>query len=155
MERELEKEFSHIKVTRVSSWHDLGSFLDFDPETAKKNIEIGYLDAYKAFDKLDGKLYAFKKGELDRIMDDFGQTLMEECDRVYHHHPAVKLASEVYNRAERKNPKTAQDKFLAVLEGAMEEANLSFAEVYTLETVKEQLLSAQEETFSCGDWRRA
>ena len=147
-ERELEKEYSHIKVTRISSWHDLGSFLDFDPETAKKNIEIGYLDAYKAFDRLDGKLYAFKKGELERIWQDFGEKLMAECDSVYHRHPSVKIASEVYNLAERKHPKTQQDKFLAVLEGAMVEADLSFAEVYTLEMVKEQLLSAQEEIFS-------
>ncbi|MBE6877837.1 MAG: patatin-like phospholipase family protein [Ruminococcaceae bacterium] len=146
-ERPLEEEHSHIKITRVESWHSLGSFLDFNPESAKRNIELGYLDAYKAFGKLEGKAYAFKLGELDKIYADFGMFLMERCEEVYHRHTPVKLAAEVYNRTERKNPKTMTDRFLAVLEGALEAADAPIGEVYTAGNVKKYLTRAQENVF--------
>jgi len=147
-ERKLEKEYEHIKITRIESWHSLGSFLEFDPKNAKRNIELGYLDAYKAFGKLEGKAYAFKLGELDKIYADFGMMLMERCDEVYHRHPSVKLAAEVYNRTERKNPKTMTDRFLAVLEGAMDAAGAPVNEVYTADNIKQYLVNAQENVFS-------
>lgn len=147
-ERPLSEEHSHIKITRVESWHSLGSFLDFNPQTAKRNIELGYLDTYKAFGKLDGKAYAFKKGELDKIYADFGMQLMERCEEVYHRHTSVKLAAEVYNLAERKNPKTFTDRFLAVLEGAMEAADAPVGEVYTADNIKDYLIKGQENLFS-------
>ena len=146
-ERPLAKEHSHIKITRVESWHSLGSFLDFDPEAAKRNIELGYLDTYKAFGKLEGRAYAFRTGELDKIYADFGMLLMERCEEVYHRHPSVKLAAEVYNRTERKNPKTMTDRFLAVLEGAMDAADAPIGEVYTAENIKDYLVKAPETAF--------
>lgn len=146
--RQLTEEHRDIKITRIESWHSLGSFLDFNPQRAKRNIELGYLDAYKAFGKLDGKAYAFRKGELDKIYADFGMVLMERCEEVYHRHTSVKLAAEVYNRTERKNPKTMTDRFLAVLEGALEAADAPVGEVYTAENIKEFFINAQENTFS-------
>ena len=146
-ERPLKEEYSHIKVTRISSWNDLGSFLEFNPEAAKRNISLGYLDAYKAFGKLEGKVYAFKKGETDKIYADFGMQLMERCEEVYHRHTPVKLAAEVYNHTERRNPKTLNDKFLAVLEGAMLAADAPVEEVYTAENIKKYLVHAKENVF--------
>lgn len=147
IQRQLKEEHAHIKITRVESWHSLGSFLDFDPAAAKRNIELGYLDTYKAFGRLEGKAYAFKLGELDKIYADFGVVLMERCEEVYHRHTSVKLAAEVYNLTERKNPKNLNDRFLAVLEGAMEAADAPIGEVYTAENIKEYLVKAQENHF--------
>lgn len=51
------------KITYVSTNYDLGGIMIFDKENSKRNIKLGYLDTLKAFNKLDGHLYAFKKGE--------------------------------------------------------------------------------------------
>ena len=150
LERPLDKEYSHLKVTRVSSWHDLGSFLEFNPQNAKRNIELGYLDTYKAFGRLEGKLYSFAKGETDKIYSDFGMHLMEKVDMVYSRHPSVKLAAEVYNHAERHNPKTLEDRFLAVLEGAMSQANLPVENVYTAQQVKQLLSQAKDSNLTAA-----
>ena len=40
--------------------------LDFDPETARRNIRLGYNDTMKYYNKLDGNVYTFKKGHLDK-----------------------------------------------------------------------------------------
>lgn len=145
LDRPLDAEHGDIKTTRISSWHDLGSILEFKPEKAKRNMDLGYLDAYKAFGRLEGRAYAFKKGETDKMYTAFGMRLMEKCQSLYDRHPTVMLAAEVYNRAERKNPKTLEDKFFAVLEGAMEAADLYEGEVYTLENLP-QLIKAAPKT---------
>lgn len=145
LDRPLDAEHGDIKTTRISSWHDLGSILEFKPEKAKRNIDLGYLDAYKAFGRLEGRAYAFKKGETDKMYTAFGMRLMEKCQSLYDRHPTVMLAAEVYNRAERKNPKILEDKFFAVLEGAMEAADLYEGEVYTLENLP-QLIKAAPKT---------
>jgi len=145
LDRPLDAEHGDIKTTHISSWHDLGSILEFKPEKAKRNMDLGYLDAYKAFGRLEGRAYAFKKGETDKMYTAFGMRLMEKCQSLYDRHPTVMLAAEVYNRAERKNPKTLEDKFFAVLEGAMEAADLYEGEVYTLENLP-QLIKAAPKT---------
>ena len=50
-------DFYHIK-----SSFDLGNFLNFDPKQAAKNIEYGFLETKKAFGRLDGNRYFFRKG---------------------------------------------------------------------------------------------
>lgn len=133
----------NVKVISVKSWHYLGGLLDFDPQNAKRNIELGYLDTYKAFGKLEGKAYAFRTGEIERMYTAFGVQFMELCEQMYETHSALRVAAEVYMRAERRNPKTVGDKFIAVLEGAMAEAKLPLGEVYTMESLVPLLKSAR------------
>lgn len=48
--------------TYITSKWDLGNFLCFDPETNRRNMALGYLDALKAFGQKDGIWYTFEKG---------------------------------------------------------------------------------------------
>ena len=136
----------NVKVIQVKSWHDLGHFLEFNPENAKRNIELGYLDTYKAFGKLEGKAYGFRTGETEKMYTSFGVELMEMCEQAYEAHTTLKIAAEVYMHTERRNPKTVGDKFLAVLEGAMEAAKLPYSEVYTMENLLPVLKQAKVNT---------
>ena len=54
-----------IKITYIEPNNKLGSFLIFDSKIAKQNIRYGYNDTLKAFGKLEGKKYSFKKGQLE------------------------------------------------------------------------------------------
>ena len=49
------------RVTLIRSLWPLGSFLKFESQLAKKNIQLGYLDTRKALGVSDGQLYAFVK----------------------------------------------------------------------------------------------
>ena len=75
---------------------------------------------------------------------------MEKVDMAYSRHPSVKLAAEVYNHAERHNPKTLEDRFLAVLEGAMSQANLPVENVYTAQQVKQLLSQAKDSNLTAA-----
>ncbi len=50
------------RIHLISTAWNLGSILLFDAESARRNIELGYLDTRKSFGELDGRLYAFEKG---------------------------------------------------------------------------------------------
>lgn len=56
----------NIKVTYIKANNEIGSPYDFNKENAKKAMKIGYNDTMKAFDKLEGNLFTFKKGELEK-----------------------------------------------------------------------------------------
>lgn len=51
-----------VPITYIRSYWPLGNFLLFVPDTARRNMELGYLDCLKAFGKLDGWAYAYTKG---------------------------------------------------------------------------------------------
>ena len=60
--RHYDKKKSKVHVLHPKE--DLGFFMKFEPELAKRNIQYGYFDAMKYFNKLDGTRYTFEKGEL-------------------------------------------------------------------------------------------
>ena len=68
-------EFYHIK-----SRFDLGNFLNFDPQQAIENIHYGYLDTLKAFHKLDGIKYFFKKDTIPAPLI----PMADSCADVFH-----------------------------------------------------------------------
>ncbi|MEG2311703.1 MAG: patatin-like phospholipase family protein, partial [Bacilli bacterium] len=54
-----------VKITSISPTNKLESFLMFDKNVTKKMIKFGYNDTLKAFNKLEGHTYTFKKGFLN------------------------------------------------------------------------------------------
>jgi NTE family protein len=76
-------EFIYIK----SKW-DLGNILAFETARMERNMRLGYLDAMKAFNQLDGNRFTFKKGAFtkknssraDAVADAFGLDPLEIYD---------------------------------------------------------------------------
>ncbi|HHW70614.1 MAG TPA: patatin-like phospholipase family protein [Clostridiales bacterium] len=50
-------ELSELNIVHIQNSEDLGKILDFNSERSKLNIELGYLDTLKAFDKVKGNNY--------------------------------------------------------------------------------------------------
>ena len=50
---------------------DLGPTMEFVPEIAKRNIELGYNDTMRSFGKFDGCCYTFVKGEGEKMQTEF------------------------------------------------------------------------------------
>ena len=55
---------SEIKVDYIKNKSSKSFILDFNPESSKKRIRLGYNDTMKYYKKLDGDIYTFKKGNL-------------------------------------------------------------------------------------------
>lgn len=61
-----------VKVTYIKPSCELGSFLVFDKKLIKRNMKIGYNDTMKAYGKLDGDYYTFKRNDLDKNYKKYG-----------------------------------------------------------------------------------
>lgn len=72
-EEELKYAKTHTDFKLIRAGFDLGNFLSFNPEVAKNNLRYGYLDGLRAFDKIDGELYSFKKGSIEHEMLPFAE----------------------------------------------------------------------------------
>ena len=79
---------------------DLGPTMEFVPEIAKRNIELGYNDTMRSFGKFDGNCYTFVKGEGEKMQTEFEKfcvDMLTKCGAVaisekdqYHRSLAVK-----------------------------------------------------------------
>ena len=54
------KNRSGLPTTLIRSFWELGSILQFEPDTARRNMALGYLDAYRAFGRLRGTAYGVR-----------------------------------------------------------------------------------------------
>ena len=68
---------SPVPVTRIHPEHPLGPFLLFEPDSAGRNMALGYLDALRAFGRAQGGYLTFLPGEQDRLLEDAAPALLE------------------------------------------------------------------------------
>lgn len=52
----------NANITYIGSRYNLGDLMIFDSDNSSRNIKFGFYDTMKAFNKLEGNLYTFKKG---------------------------------------------------------------------------------------------
>lgn len=60
-----------VYVKFIKASQNLGGFFEFDREKIKFNINLGYLDTMKSFNKLKGHMYFFKPYEFNRLLHKF------------------------------------------------------------------------------------
>ena len=58
-------------VRVIRPWFDLGPMMEFVPEIAKRDLDLGYNDTMKSFGVFDGASYTFEKGENDKMQSEF------------------------------------------------------------------------------------
>lgn len=67
-----------IEVTIISPSEPLGPLMDFDPERAARNIQMGYYDALRQLQGLAGKLYCLRRPPEDWVFSIFCALSEEE-----------------------------------------------------------------------------
>ncbi len=59
----------NIKTTYIKPKNKISFFLDFNSEQAKINMNFGYNDTMKAFKRLDGDYFTFRKNEITKFYE--------------------------------------------------------------------------------------
>ena len=112
----------------VRSYWELGDILHFDPDTAKRNIELGYYDTLRAFGRLRGCAYAIaKSGASDADAAAFRKRFDAVQKAVKTKYPVTLTADLALRRANMKDAETAP------LEAAAEDVGVDPAHYYTVE----------------------
>ena len=124
-----------LPTTMVRSYWELGDILHFDPDTARRNIELGYYDTLRAFGRLRGCAYAVAKNE--QTAQDaaaFRQRFDTVQKAVKAKYPVTLTADLALNLA------NMQDAELAPLEAAAEDVGVDPTRYYTVETLAKAFL---------------
>lgn len=124
-----------LPTTMVRSYWELGDILHFDPDTARRNIELGYYDTLRAFGRLRGCAYAVAKNE--QTAQDaaaFRQRFNAVQKAVKAKYPVTLTADLALKLA------NMQDAELAPLEAAAEDVGVDPTRYYTVETLAKAFL---------------
>lgn len=70
-------EFVYIKPYNTD---DIGAAFDFDSQTIEMRMEMGYLDAKKAFSKLSGKIFYFTPRDFKALIKKYGPDTVQELE---------------------------------------------------------------------------
>ena len=73
-----------IPITYIRPRTDIGSFLIFDKELSRRAIRLGYLDTLKTFHKLEGNIFTFRNGELDKNKRKYKDIMIRRMKEIFH-----------------------------------------------------------------------
>lgn len=130
-----------LPTTMVRSYWELGDILHFDPDTARRNIELGYYDTLRPFGRLRGCAYAVAKNE--QTAQDaaaFRQRFDAVQKAVKAKYPVILTADLALKLA------NMQDAELAPLEAAAEDVGVDPTRYYTVETLAKAFLETCDRT---------
>ena len=130
-----------LPTTMVRSYWELGDIIHFDPDTARRNIELGYYDTLRAFGRLRGCAYAVAKNE--QTAQDaaaFRQRFDAVQKAVKAKYPVTLTADLALKLA------NMQDAELAPLEAAAEDVGVDPTRYYTVETLAKAFLETCDRT---------
>ena len=120
-----------------SAW-ELGDILHFDPDTARRNMELGYFDTLRAFGRIRGCAYAVdNEGQSAADADAFSARFAAAQETVRASWPAALLTSGAALALA-----DMQDRALAPLEAAAQEAGVDPTRYYTTASLGEAFLAA-------------
>ena len=126
-----------LPTVLVRSYWELGDILHFDPDTARRNMELGYYDTLRAFGRIRGCAYAVDAGEASRTAAEaFRQKFDAVQKSVREKYPVTLTADAALLLAKRK------DTELAPLEAAAEDAGVDPTHYYTTASLEEAFLAA-------------
>lgn len=79
-----------VKTITIKPKNKLTSFLYFDEKSTIKSIKYGYNDTMKAFNKLEGKKYSFKKNNLKKNKKLYQETYLHILNKILKYKKAIK-----------------------------------------------------------------
>ena len=125
-----------LPTTMIRSYWQLGDILHFDPDTARRNMELGYYDTLRAFGRLRGCAYAVDNGpESSADAEAFRSRFDAVQKMVRDKYPVTLTADAALLLSKMK------DTALAPLETVAEDVGVDPAQYYTTRSLGEAFLA--------------
>ena len=125
-----------LPTTMVRSYWELGDILHFDPDTARRNMELGYYDTLRAFGRIRGCAYAVDNGPESSMDAAVFRVKFEAVQKMVREKYPVTLTADAALLLARM-----KDTDLAPLEASAEDAGVDPAKYYTAHTLGDAFLA--------------
>ncbi len=140
----------NIPITYITPRNKLDSFLLFDSNLTRRSMKLGYNDAMKAFNKLDGSKYTFKLNSLNtnfnRNFDVFKEVILEMTN-FSANKPLIKetLNKKRISSIINNNLKTSEKIINETIEYLGERFKLNDSLIYRIEKYNKMLIQANDQ----------
>ncbi|MBS7020748.1 MAG: patatin-like phospholipase family protein, partial [Firmicutes bacterium] len=136
-----------VPVTYIAPRADLGSFLVFDKTLARRAMRLGYHDAMKTFQKLDGNLYTFRLGEIQRMQKKYFKQFVSEVKDYLFSNRSVGIDMTKITKMNRLLKEENQEELITqVIDFLGESFSIPVDKVYTTSKFHRELLKRLRNT---------
>ena len=129
----------NIEITTIRPNNKLTNFLDFNTEGAQKNIKYGYNDTMKAFNKLEGKKYTFKKNNLKRNRIEHQDVYEHVLKKILNSKKLMKEYKRIMKITKINSKKLKATAFDNIMESTGKLFNLDDTKIYTYKTFNKKI----------------
>lgn len=126
-----------LPTVDIEPYWSLGDLLKFDPVLARRNMELGYNDTFRAFGRLRGTAYAIQPAGAEEAMAPLMEKYSALLDKLSAENRSLELTEKAALTLFR-----AKDKPLAVLECAAKAAGVDPTPIYTVESLERAFVTA-------------
>lgn len=121
-----------IKTIKIIPRNDLGSFLLFDKDLARRNIKYGYNDAMKVFNKYEGYKYTFKLHSIEKFKTKYKETFTYTFNKIINSKTAQASIAKLLKIDKDNNSKIIDKILLKALEHVGETLSIDDTKIYSL-----------------------
>ena len=135
---------SSVEIKYITPKNKLASFLVFDKKMAKENIKLGYNDTMKAFGKLDGDFFTFRKRNLIRNYNKYNDKYEENLNIIFSKTNSI-LLNKIFKKPIFKeiiNRKALYNNFNKIVEKSGKIFKFEESVIYDIRTYNKGLLNS-------------
>ena len=125
-----------IPITYISPNNDIGSFLVFEKNMARRAIRLGYNDTLKKFKKLDGNKYTFHKNELNRSYNKQKDIFKDKISKLTKKSSILEIG--IYKKILNSN---WEKEYIKMIEKLLEAFDIDDSYIYSIDKMNRLLIN--------------
>lgn len=134
----------NLKITYISPRNDIGSFLIFEKDMARRAMKLGYNDTLKVMNKLDGNIYTFRLNDLNKNYNKYSSLYVDNIKKYLNIEKQNDLLDGILKLSIIKrifNEKTMKKEYINLVEQLGTTLELDDTKIYNINKYNKELIN--------------
>ncbi len=134
----------NLKITYISPRNDIGSFLIFEKNMARRAMKLGYNDTLKTMNKLDGNIYTFHLNDLNKNFNKYSKLYINNIKKYLNIEKQNDLLDGILKLSIIKkifNEKTMEKEYINLVEQLGVNLELDDTKIYSINKYNKELIN--------------
>lgn len=136
---------SKIPITYIRPRNNIGSFLVFEKNMAKRAMKLGYNDTLKVMNKLDGNKFTFRKNDLDKNFNKYKDNYIHTLKNILNSHTNKDLINSILKLTVIKkifsiNINEMKKEYIEIVENLGQTFGLCDSDIYNISKYNKKLI---------------
>lgn len=136
---------SKIPITYIKPRNNIGSFLVFEKNMAKRAMKLGYNDTLKVMNKLDGNKFTFRKNDLDKNFNKYKDNYIHTLKKILNSHTNKDLINSILKLTVIKkifsiNINEMKKEYIEIVENLGQTFGLCDSDIYNISKYNKKLI---------------